>query len=205
MIEWYESTLGWRVAFGVTFFAVLGLIDWLKNPGDPRRLREYGFLLYGTAVATAYGILHDQVTVTISPEYFVVFKNLRPGPGGLRWAALKLSVLATYWVGVVLAAALLVANNPSDRLPQLAYARLRRLALIPIGGALVGALAGAMGLGVWGTAKSVEAFSGYLPVDAGAFLTVWGMHIGSYAGGGLGGAVAVWRVRVERYSREIVL
>lgn len=199
---WWEATLPWRVAFGVTFFAVLGLIDWLKNPHDPRRLREYGFLLYGTVVATAYGIVHDQVTVTISPEYFVVFKSLRPGPGGLRWATLKLSVLATYWVGLIIAAALLVANNPSAHLPQLEYGRLRRQAVLPLIAGVLGAGCGAMMLGGLASGRTVLSWTGYLPVHATSFLLVWGIHLGSYAGGALGALVAVVLVRAERRRRR---
>lgn len=60
-----------------------------------------GFI--GALVAGIYGILHDQVTFSISPEYFTRFKFEQ-----FRWANLGLSdrlfvaeigFLATWWVG----------------------------------------------------------------------------------------------------------
>lgn len=42
------------------------------------------------------------------------------------------------------------------------------------------------------------AWTGYLPAEAGAFLAVSGMHLGSYAGGAIGGVAAVVRVRRSR-------
>jgi len=57
----------------------------------------------GTLVAGVYGMLHDQITFSISPEYFTKFKFEQ-----FRWADLglhervfvaEIGVLATWWVG----------------------------------------------------------------------------------------------------------
>lgn len=60
--------------------------------------------LLGAGIAGLYGILHDQITFSISPEYFTKFKFEQ-----FRWANLQLServfvgqigFLATWWVGL---------------------------------------------------------------------------------------------------------
>src|SRR6186997_828491 len=59
----------------------------------------------GALIAGAYGILHDQVTYTLSEEYFTKFKAEQ-----FRWADLgwpprvfvaEIGFLATWWVGFV--------------------------------------------------------------------------------------------------------
>ena len=74
------------------------------------RTREYGFLLYAGLLAVVYALVHDQVTVTLSPEYFVYGKGL--DPASLRLDVAWLAVRAGASVGLVGGAALLVANNP---------------------------------------------------------------------------------------------
>ncbi|WP_437762671.1 hypothetical protein WMF27_45055 [Sorangium sp. So ce281] len=45
-------------------------------PVSPSRLREYLAILAGALAAGACGALFDQVTATISPEYFLDGKGL---------------------------------------------------------------------------------------------------------------------------------
>jgi hypothetical protein len=51
------------------------------------RAKEYAFLLYTMVVAAAYGVAHDHVTATISPEYFLYGKRLSEAsqPFSLYW------------------------------------------------------------------------------------------------------------------------
>ncbi|NNE93380.1 MAG: hypothetical protein HKN23_17180 [Verrucomicrobiales bacterium] len=58
----------------------------------------------GSLIAGAYGVLHDQVTFTISPEYFTKFKFDQFAWAGsenepARWFVAKIGFLATWWVG----------------------------------------------------------------------------------------------------------
>ena len=57
----------------------------------------------GAMVAGVYGILHDQITYTISPEYFSKFKfdQFRYAEIGLpdRVFVAEIGFLATWWVG----------------------------------------------------------------------------------------------------------
>ncbi len=78
-----------------------------------------GFALLGAIIAGAYGILHDQVTFSIGPEYFTKFKfeqfawaNLHQGD---RFFVSCIGFLATWWVGLIVGWVLarrLVPNQP---------------------------------------------------------------------------------------------
>jgi len=66
-----------------------------------------GLALLGGIVAGCYGILHDQITFSISPEYFTRMKFYQ-----FAWADLglprrvfvgEIGFLATWWVGVIAA------------------------------------------------------------------------------------------------------
>lgn len=198
MLQWYAETELARFLFALTFFALLGFRDWWRNPHHPARLHEYAFLAYGAVVASGYGLLHDQVTVTLSPEYFRIFKGVADGGAGLRAGVAMLAIRATYWAGVVIAAAILVANNPHPRLPRLPYDRLRWRALAALGCAGVAALIGLIAVSRGGAVPPEIAQAVPDQVARTRFLMAWGMHIGSYLGGAAGGVIAVVGVWQER-------
>ncbi|HHH27511.1 MAG TPA: hypothetical protein ENK57_04055, partial [Polyangiaceae bacterium] len=74
-----DPTFIYRVAFGLTVFATLGVRDLLKNPQNPSRLKEYLFLFSVTAAVMSYGLAHDLLTFSISPSYFSAVKGLPRG------------------------------------------------------------------------------------------------------------------------------
>ena len=59
--------------------------------------------LLGSVIAGTYGVLHDQITYTVSPEYFTKFKihqfQYLGVESGMRVLAAKIGFLATWWVG----------------------------------------------------------------------------------------------------------
>ena len=59
----------------------------------------------GSLIAGIYGVIHDQVTFTLAPEYFTKFKFEQFGyadPGrGERAFVLVMGFLATWWVGMI--------------------------------------------------------------------------------------------------------
>ena len=57
-----DPTFPYRVAFGLIVFGALGAIDRIRNPRNPTRLREYGFLFGVTGAVMLYGLLPDAVT-----------------------------------------------------------------------------------------------------------------------------------------------
>jgi hypothetical protein len=197
LFDLYQAAYPYRLVFGLLFFATLGTIDLVRHPENPRRAKEYAFLLFSTALAVAYGTVHDQVTVTISPEYFLNGKEIRTEGRPLRVAVAILAVQATYWVGLLSGAALLIANNPAAR-PQLPYRALARICAIPLICAAAGAALGSAvfaldPFGAGPVACELGGESGPL-----RFLVVWGIHAGSYLGGLAGAIAAVVAVRRAR-------
>jgi alpha-beta hydrolase superfamily lysophospholipase len=150
------------------------------------RAKEYSFLLYAASIAVAYAVVHDQVTATISPEYFIYGKGLDASL--LRLHVAWLAVRAGLPVGLLGGTALLVANNPrrSGIPPQLGYRPLVALACVPLATAAL--LAGAFGAvnasAQFGTATAREL--GVPDYRTWRFVIVWGVHAGSYAGALLG-------------------
>jgi hypothetical protein len=85
------------------------------------------WLAISVLLATAYGILNDQITVTISPEYFSVFKRhmfwwlvsgLVEHGAPLRIQAAAVGAAATWWYGAFLAV-ILIPFALLGRRPQL--------------------------------------------------------------------------------------
>ena len=169
------------------------------------RAREYAFLLYAVVLAAAYAIVHDQITVTISPEYFVYGKGVTTA--SLRWGAAWVAARASIAMGLLAGTALLVANAPCGPRTRgrLAYPHLTRLALIPLATAAAGAaIAGAVN--AHARMGEATALSMGVPVEkVTRFVTIWGVHFGSYAGALLGTALSaalVWARRRSVAERE---
>jgi len=64
-------------------------------------------LILTSIIAGCYGILHDQVTYTISPQYYTAFKfpqfGLDPAThGGGRLTAIIVGFRATWWTGLLI-------------------------------------------------------------------------------------------------------
>ena len=62
---------------GVGFFAVLAGVDIMRNGRAATRWREYIFLLTAVVVAMIYGIANNQISATVSWEYFYYGKELQ--------------------------------------------------------------------------------------------------------------------------------
>ena len=98
-----------------------------NHPENPTRVREYGFLFSAMGLAVIYGFVHDHITASVSPEYFLHAKGLADSPHPFRWAVTVLAAKATYGPGALCGAVLLIANNPKPDRPQLSYAELFRI------------------------------------------------------------------------------
>ncbi|TKC98173.1 hypothetical protein [Polyangium fumosum] len=167
----------------------------------PRFGRDDAVLLVSTtSLALAYGIAHDHVTATLSPEYFLIGKNLASDPRPFRWAVTMLAAKASWPLGVLASMTLRFANEPSPRLPQrLPLRGLLGFMVVPLVVAAVVALmlgASPTSLDPWDQRAVAEVLAG--SECASAFMRVWRMHIGSYVGGALGLVLAVALVRRRR-------
>jgi hypothetical protein len=198
-----------RLGAGATILGSLAVADYRRNGERATRWREYAFLLAVTAVTLVYGVVNDQLTSTISWEYFYYGKGLNdvlgdgtpPDALRLHVEAAKVGLKATWSAGLLVGVALLLANNPSPARPQLPYRRL--LAKVPLILAVTAATAG------------VFALAGYLGLFAHfstdfremlrrdefrprRFMLVFGIHLGGYAGALVGTTVACLTVRRDR-------
>jgi hypothetical protein len=164
----------------------------------------------GCVIAGAYGALHDQLSFTISPDYFYAFKFHQfeiPHALQNRLGAALVGWLATWWVGAIAAIPLAIV---AARFPDLRSGR--RHALIAF--AIVAATAVAFGLGalLYGTLTftndNLPNFGYPAEVaDRVAFARVGALHNYGYLGGLVGIfaglaylAIARWRLRGVRMA-----
>ncbi len=198
-----------RILIGSAIFAMLAIVDLRRNGNSAIRWREYSVLLVAVAMALIYGAINDQITVTISPEYFLYGKELfrvigdSPPAATLRWEAAKIGLKATWSAGLIFGVVLLLANNPMRSLPRL---RNRRIVLYIPMILLIAATRGTIGglLGYHGYLTRLDtdfvdmvAANVYRPRR---FMAAWGVHLGGYVGGIVGTIIAVGRVIGRRTS-----
>ncbi len=145
-------------------------------------------------IASIYGVLHDQVTYSISPEYYTKFKfiqfNLADAFAAQhmtqpRSAVVIVGILATWWmglsIGIVVALFALFFKEPATMFPS-AMQALGLVVAVAIISAAIGGLYGHYQLAKTGV-------NWWLPgqlVDKPAFITVGAIHNASYIGGVVG-------------------
>jgi hypothetical protein len=198
-MELLQSTWPWRVGIGLGLLAVFAVVDLVRHPRNPTRIKEYGFLFAVTGATMAYGLLHDLFTYSISPEYFAVGKGLGAGADSFFPEVAALALKASWSAGLFIGLTLLIANNPSKRRPQLPYCRLARAVAVPLIAALVAATI--VGLSVRTTSDRLSMLLRIDDLglsDQAAFVTVWCIHLGTYAGALVGVFGAAVLVRCER-------
>lgn len=155
------------------------------------------------AIATAilaalYGVIHDQITYTISPEYFTKFKfqqfRYDAFQFGPRILASAIGVLATWWVGLFVGWCVgrrfIFAKDQRGAYRNVAFALVIVLLtsiLFSIGGFVVSYTADA--------ANWVQTLNLLGVHDQAQFITVAYIHNASYLGGLVGLIVAVTFVR----------
>jgi hypothetical protein len=203
-----------RIAVGVAIFAALALSDLRKNRAAATRWREYVFLIICVLAAMAYGAINDQLTSAISWEYFYYGKDIAaqlgpqipPDPLKLHLAAAIVGMKATWSAGLIIGVALLIANNPSKRIPRLRNRSLVRslplVLLLTLLCAAAGAIAGHFTLpALWNS--DFAAMLRRNEMRPRHFMTAYGIHLGGYIGGLIGMLAAVWRIRLRRRHEKV--
>ncbi len=165
-------------------------------------------LLFLTIVVSAllagvYGILHDQLTYSISHEYFTKFKYAQFGfePawfGGDRPTVIVIGFLATWWVGGIIGT---ILGSLGLLFPSAAA---MRTALIRAIGLVYCTATAAGGAGfLYGKYYLVDdGVDWWLPadlLDKSAFVTVGSIHNFSYAGGLMGLLIGALYLLTTRY------
>jgi len=211
---WLKSDAGLltRVAIGCSIFAVLALIDLVRNGRGATRWREYLFLLLAVTLAMVYGVANDAIASRISWEFFFYGKGVSeqlgphvpPDPVALRWAAIGVGLRATWSAGLIAGVVLLIANNPRAGRTRLSYRSLATLlGLILAFAAVCAAVGAAVGRSGWltWTNPDVAAIAKENLFRPTQFMTVYGMNMGGYVGGILGTAICVTWISRRRKVR----
>ena len=194
----------YRALGGAALLGVLAYAEWRKHQ-RLSRLREYAFLFSVAGLAVAYAVVHDIFTFALAPEYFFVLKAVAGETffPNVAWLAAQ----AGWTAGLVIGLALVVVNNPDKTKrrwtgrpqpvrPQLSYSALAKCVRFP----LLWSMAAAIGGGLYARYVMPSALSGWGLEHPLAVVTVWGVHIGSYAGAFLGlahGCLWVFRARAD--------
>ena len=170
-----------------------------------KKLGVFVLTVIGSALlAGIYGIVHDQLTYTIAPEYFTKFKYAQFGfePawfGGHRPTVAVIGLLATWWVGLFIGTGLGLAALLLPDAASMRRALSRAIGLV-YGTAI---LAGGVGFlyGRYHLARTGVAW--WLPenlVHKNDFITVGAIHNASYIGGLAGLVVGLMYLLLTRYT-----
>lgn len=156
----------------------------------------------GAIIAGAYGILHDQITFTIGPEYFSKFKFEQFRYADFGWGDRVfvgcIGFLATWWVGFVFAWFFARRHFPDQRRDVACRAILKSFVVVWLCGVLAGVIGYVYGL--W-LGPDADYSSWRIPllqfdvIDSWSFIRVAYIHNASYLGGLVGFVVALIFIR----------
>ena len=170
-------------------------------------------LIIGLApiIAGLYGILHDQLTYTISPEYYTKFKFYQfglmdmgneaifPNP---RFEVSIVGFMATWWMGLPIGLILGLVGLLHNDYKQMFKVTMKAI-LITI---IVAFVTGLIGLAVGKLYLAEKSVDWWLPenlIDTKNFISVGSMHNFSYLGG-LFGLIAGIIYSVKRKKKQPV-
>jgi hypothetical protein len=187
-------TFASRLGILVVLLSLVAAIDWWWYRSRATRWREYSFLLAAGLFGALFGIVNDHITATISPEYFTIGKGLPLAQ--FRLQVTGLGFQAGFGAGAVVGMLYLFANSHRPQRPSLPILRLFRFAWWPVFAAILLAPVGSWIAYRFDPLGFTSQLAGILsPSEISRFLAVWGIHLGLYAGGLLGTACALLRLR----------
>ena len=166
-----------------------------------------GYAVVGSLLAGCYGILHDQVTYSLSPEYFtrLKFPQFHYANLGLsdRVFVGEIGFLATWWVGLF--AAWFIARIAVPAFPRTAAIRHSlRAFLIVLAFALASSIVGYV-LGI-AHDSDYSAWEDLTPslgiVDLPGFVRVAYIHNASYLGGLVGLIAAIFYLKKLKCAEQ---
>jgi hypothetical protein len=170
--------------------SVIALFDFYLKRHDSKKWREYLFVLSSGVVFSILGAVHDQFTVTISPEYYAIGKGV--GYESLRFKAALVGLKSGMYAGLLFGCLFLYFNKSWNR--DILCKWLKSIT----GFAVVSLLMGAT-VGYVSSLLDVNIIQG--STENTRFLVVWGWHIGLYTGAILGLLfIALKPVYLSRYE-----
>jgi hypothetical protein len=153
------------------------------------------------AAAIGYGLIHDQITIRVCPEYFTIGHDPILPDAPLTVIALLWGVIATWWMGLFLGTVLAIAARAGSA-PKRTAGELRRpmrkLLLTMAGAALVAGVCGYVSARL-GWVWLVEPYASAVPAarHVGFLADMWA-HLASYAVGFFGGLLLCIQVWLQR-------
>ncbi len=161
-----------------------------------------GYAVLGAVIAGFYGVLHDQITYSISPEYFTRLKFLQFHYADFgfphRFFVTEIGFLATWWVGLIAGWFLARVGVPAFPKKETRAGILRGFVII-LAGAFITALVGfLLGLRL-GSDSDLSNWQGFADsrgvVDLPRFVRVAYIHNAGYLGGLVGLIIALFQLR----------
>lgn len=166
------------------------------------RVKFLAIVTLSVLAAVLYGVVHDQITIRICPEYFTVAHPRVIETQSLTLLALFWGVFATWWVGLPLGVLLGIAAR-AGRWPRIDPPRVgRHIAVLLL---VLGLMAVVAGFAAY-AAKLGSDFRYFASgiaekVDRSMhdrFMAAWAMHVTSYFAGAAGGVVLAIVILVKR-------
>jgi hypothetical protein len=160
-------------------------------------------VLLPTVAAMAYGIVMDQITIRVCPEYFTIAHPHILNTDSPTLLALAWGVIATWWAGAIAGVASAIAAR-AGKLPKVTWRRFRRplvvLALVMALGSIAAGFVGAWMVNS-GSIPAVQAWAMALPLDKqAAFMADAFAHVASYLIAALGCLTIAVSVAWKRYA-----
>jgi hypothetical protein len=155
-----------------------------------------GYAVAGAVLAGIYGVVHDQFTYSISPEYFtrLKFAQFHYADFGLpdRVFVAEIGFLATWWVGLVAGWLIARVSVPSSSRPEAFRCCARGFLIVMafgFGAAIIGYVLGLLHGSDYSAWESMASTRGIL--DLPRFVRVAYIHNASYLGGLVGLVTAI--------------
>ncbi|MGC1107199.1 MAG: hypothetical protein WA876_11730 [Candidatus Acidiferrales bacterium] len=160
-------------------------------------------ILLAMGAAILYGVVHDQITIRVCPEYFTVAHPHIFRTDSLTLIALGWGVVATWWGGLAAGVAFAFAARAGS--PQKFTWRrfVRPIVTLLIVMAVSATLAGFMGhwMASTGQISSVQAWGLMLPANKqAAFMADAFAHAFSYLVGGVGSVIIALATAWQRFA-----
>ena len=167
-------------------------------------LRNLPWFAFACLLAGLFGALHNQISFTISHEYFTRFKFIQfriPSTVPPRVGASIVGWLAAWWMGAPLATLLLPIIHRTSQPNQLTHRTTKAFAMVVVVAASA-SLLGLMLAMVTGDAETIELLSRYgIAIDDDLeFARAGTMHNFSYLGAAVGCLAAIFWLLKSRHE-----
>lgn len=176
-------------------------------------MRKFGIftqtIFFSVLIAGFFGILHDQLTFTLSPEYFTRFKFIQFGIspshfGGNRQTVGMIGFFSTWWVGLFIGISLGLCGllfYEHKEMKKNIIKSLKLNLIITIAFSVAGFLYGKYHL----TKTGVNWWIPGTVIEKEDFITVGSIHNFSYIGGAAGLLAAIIFMSIKGSKQKTIL